>query len=229
MTFYKILSAFIIALSIFSSNAFSMEGEKEEESYHSSISVYLKEDIDEKTSLTKKEKSYSHWGLSHWFSGITEYFDRCCCCSTNNDLDRKYITRSRDTGNIVGTSDCCFIAEGHKSPSYKGCLDNPITGTLCCPFAAIAHLCCLPCACCDSSEDKVTQTEDLVVEPLANYPHSHPQLHYKTSEEKEEEAKKREQAYQAWRIGELKSGDLNRKLNAGWRSDEWYGQSHDKF
>lgn len=115
MTFYKTLLAFTIALSVFSSNVFSMRNGDNpflsEDSDHSSISVSPREDANEilpeeslppstPILLERKEKSCSHWGLTRWVYGIGEYLQRSLCfaesldcCFDKRDPERKYIIR----------------------------------------------------------------------------------------------------------------------------------------
>lgn len=131
------------------------------------------EDLEEQRPLVERpeetDKNCSHWGLSHWFSGIGEYLERCLCCENAIDENRAHITkqthrlRGREEERIVGTSDCFCL---YPNVDYDTCrdpaecdgwCDNPIGGTLCCPFVALGHLCCLPCAlCCCSKNQNIT-------------------------------------------------------------------------
>lgn len=96
------------------------------------------------STLLTREDSCACWGLRHWFYGIKEYvFDRCLFCGrcgfVEMDEDRAFIRQEEQV-----SSDCCWVC------FFPISYNNPIAGTLCLPFTALAHLCCLPCACCAS-------------------------------------------------------------------------------
>lgn len=188
MAFYKILSALVIALSVFSSNVYSMNGESDEifseEVHHSLISVAIKEDIDKTTPVIKKEKSCSHWGLSHWLSGIGEYLQTCLCTKVEKEeglyrhtFENKTFdwgtNKTRSSPPTVVISDCYFNY-------FNDTMSDPRLCHLawcCCPCSTITHLCCLPCACCKVS--KTAPEEILHRKDLPSY-----YMPLQTSEEK---------------------------------------------
>lgn len=183
MNFYKIISALIITLSVFSSNSYSMLSQEEEDNrlhipyraYTQSADVEITDDLvftEEVNELRKPgievdlekqrvEESCAHWGLSHWFSGIGEYIQTCLCCKvdkteglyrhtieSNTYFTFSSIGRQQKPSQTVVISDCYF---NYFNTSYS----NPRSceKAFCCfPFAAITHLCCLPCACYKVSE-----------------------------------------------------------------------------
>lgn len=156
MAFYKILSVLIIAISLFSSNGFSMNEDDlldSKDSNYSSIPTPIKADVE-------KKECCSHWGLSHWFAGIGEYFQRCICCtspSKEGNYKWSWAIEDKRTGPNNGSiskaeSDCALLIFG--GGRHDSCCNNPFIGTLCCPIVSVTHLCCLPCACCDYSENK---------------------------------------------------------------------------
>lgn len=178
MNFYKILIAFTILLLVFSSNAFSMNNDEDlifsEESKHSSLTIPIK-DVDESSSITNREKSCSHWGLTRWVYGIGEYLQRSLCfaealdcCFDTRDPERKYIVREERSrweiehgqeARVYASSDCAFInclSDGSEEFIIEGirsCCLIP-----CCPLATLTHLCCLPCACSEHSKKQEIQT-----------------------------------------------------------------------
>lgn len=188
MSFYKTLSVFILTLLIFSSNVFSMEDKNDllfrEESDHSSISIPIKEDIDEATPLTKNKKSHwAHWGLTRWVYGIGEYIQRslclefiqrnlypCCCdspdcCFDTRDPERKYIITEERTlleiergqeARVYASSDCAYI-DSLDDIEGGDCIRDCCL-IPCCPLATLIHLCCLPCACCENSKTQTKKT-----------------------------------------------------------------------
>lgn len=121
--------------------------------------------MDEKTD----KESYSHWGLSHWVSGIGEYFQRCCCCNYDDSrLEGAYGVW--DDGKYISTSDCwCVSIDGARPGTGSSC-DNPVIGTLCFPFVALAHLSCLPFALCCPSENRLTIYKSHEVTPVYTPP-----------------------------------------------------------
>ncbi len=161
MNFYKTLLAFAIALSVFSSNVFSMQDDlfapDLEFGNGPHTSPYKTSDQPEE----KTDKSYSHWGLSHWFSGIEEYIQTCLCCTVRKEEGLYRHTIQHDTylssGSIgreeprttVVISDCfCNYFTTYDDEDPRQCYR-----AFCCfPFAAITHLCCLPSACCKMSK-----------------------------------------------------------------------------
>lgn len=207
MAFYKILSVLIIAISLFSSNVFSMNEDDlldSKGSNYSSIPTPIKADIEEK-------ECCSHWGLSHWFAGIGEYFQRCICCKPPSKEGKYKYNREiedRRTGSTKGMiykseSDCVYISFGELSDG--NIFNNPIIGTLCCPIIAATHLCCLPCACCEASEKRDFSKDykfDPIVVPYEPYnPHKYCTPSFCSSSEefkcnpkqrKEEEKKKKD-------------------------------------
>jgi TPR repeat protein len=98
------------------------------------------------------QKKCSHWGLSHWCSGVGEYFQ--ICCGTKPDTkDARYV-KHYQVGDNSGrkpikttvTSDCYFTC-ANESGDQDSC-----AACVFCPIVALAHLCCLPCACVQCSE-----------------------------------------------------------------------------
>lgn len=117
------------------------------------------------TSFNKKKEFCSHWGLSHWISGIGEYFSRCLCCSTvdNYFCDDEYRERqffvASPGGHNPSYSNCFCVDQSHHADNLcclpnGGLCDNPISGTIFCPIVTIGHLLSVPFVllCC-SSED----------------------------------------------------------------------------
>lgn len=88
----------------------------------------------ENTPLMRDTPEHCHWGLYHWGLGIKEYFERCLCSAATVPDDVSHITVDPAGNNIIA-SDCLFI-----NPTCN----NPILGTICCPFLAMCHLCRLP-------------------------------------------------------------------------------------
>ncbi|MBY0273690.1 MAG: hypothetical protein K2X02_09870 [Alphaproteobacteria bacterium] len=118
------------------------------------ISMIEAEDIEphEKWGLLQNRKNVEdiegnkhtvHWGLSHWISGIGEYFERCLCCGIAPKTDGVYIHNVTRNGHTSSYSSDCFLVD----PDTGWC-DNPITGTLYCPLVTMFHLCCLPIVAC---------------------------------------------------------------------------------
>ncbi len=145
----KIFQAFIItymAIIITLTPVISMiEGEDIEVKEQRSLLQNRKvaEDVEDNRRTT-------HWGFSHWVSGIGEYFERCLCCGIAEKTDGVYIHNITRNGHTSSHSTDCFLVD----PDTGWC-DNPITGTLYCPLVAISHFCCLPIvACCCRDEDR---------------------------------------------------------------------------
>jgi hypothetical protein len=170
MTFYKMLSALIITLSVFSSNVSSMQNDlftpdPDDNTPHVPYRLYdqpeeeeVTEDLGEQLPLVERpeetDKNCSHWGLSHWFSGIGEYLQTCLCCKVNKKEGLYRHTIESDTywstgprpqpRTTVVLSDCYF---NYFNTSYSD--PRRCDKAFCCfPFAAMTHLCCLPFACC---------------------------------------------------------------------------------
>jgi len=117
----------------------------------------------------EEEKCCSHWGISHWFSGIKEYtIDRCLLGGFGfnaDDPDRAYITRKETSaGNYsVKTSDCCFVNEevtpcllcaADDNGGCVGALCCPVRtllATISCPLVSLCHILSLPFVCCEST------------------------------------------------------------------------------
>jgi hypothetical protein len=180
MNFYKTLLAFAIALSVFSSNVFSMQDDlfapDLEFGNGPHTSPYKTSDQPEE----KTDKSYSHWGLSHWFSGIEEYIQTCLCCTVRKEEGLYRHTIQHDTylssGSIgreeprttVVISDCFFNYFTTYDRDPRRC-DKAIC---CFPFAVITHLCCLPSACCKMSK---SDPEEVFHVGQTHYPSYQPQ------------------------------------------------------
>lgn len=199
----RLISFFLVSI-LFANLSYASFAMKYEEDTYDELnksSIISMKELEE-TSLTKKEKSCSHWGLSRWFYGIPEYLARCICCDVGNDYERKYIFKQKynNSESIVDTSDCCIRIE------------DPIWRTLCCPAVTAVHLCCLPFACCDYSKNITTIYQS--TDGPSHY--SYPTYNLEEEKRKEQEVREREKYHQNWRMGEWRSGDLDRQLKAGW-------------
>lgn len=150
MKLYKNLSVIMIILSIFSLNSYSMQKEKLPALF---LDANEEDAPSEETPIIKeKEVPYcSHWGLSHWVSGVKEYF--CCCLhdSKNGRFVHHYPSKDGKSESIV-TSDLFF--------NIGSCLHCDYWGlAICCfpclcPLPILCHLCCLPLACCEYAEKR---------------------------------------------------------------------------
>lgn len=161
MVFTKLLSTFAIVLSIFSTTALSMaEGDdidlgKNPQTHAAFVDQNEAEENTPILNVQKNEEDEEgccpHWGLSHWFSGIGEYI-QICFCMPPNKKNGKYEKQHSNYNRIY--SDCFFE---HRGVCCGDCnvKDNvcahACSAILCCPWAALTHLCCLPCACCECS------------------------------------------------------------------------------
>ena len=86
------------------------------------------QDVEERTPINpshsrSRECCPGHWGLSHWLSGITEYFQRCFCCGVPEDNERAFVLTQG--GHIAQSSDCFILGVTQLGTC---CCDNPIGG-----------------------------------------------------------------------------------------------------
>lgn len=115
----------------------------------------------EKIENAEPNAGCSHWGLTHWVSGIKEYaIDRCLCDESEErgfkPIDTSRIYTIKYGEGLYSTSDClcvpacntlctCMVFEDHP-PSPQGLY----FGTICCPIASLLQiislswLCCMP-------------------------------------------------------------------------------------
>jgi hypothetical protein len=115
---------------------------------------------------SKKTKNCSHWGLSHWFSGISEYLSACFCCRYQESTDGAYVHDyehtylctnergdvSRKTHKNTFETDCFLDYSNGKDTECLWC---------CFPCYGLAHLCCLPCACFAVSKKEKTHIKHI--------------------------------------------------------------------
>lgn len=184
-----------IAISLFSSNVSSMQSDDEKTS--------LKSQHRSSTSAKEKE-SCSHWGLTRWAFGIKEYTEEMFNCYSSkqwyfdNKTEKSYSYSSSYSRMPEDPTTNCWL-EAWTGGYGRGSF-------CCCPCATLIHLCCLPCACCCITPYPMHLTNYTT---QTNYPSTN--IYPSTENDKE-----RERAHQAWREGEWDSGDIDRRLKAGW-------------
>ncbi len=162
----KIILIFTIVLSMFSSDVLSMKEDAEK-------TPILVKPISAESCWKRAENS--HWGLSHWASGIKEYMiDRCMIgVKEFNEVDteRAYILRreiSSGRYDITKTTDCyCVGCCAYLCDNNLGVSSTPdacLAATLCCPLASIIHLLCLPFELCHPSPNTHTFTSTYITD-----------------------------------------------------------------
>lgn len=140
----------------------------DEDKNHLHVTHKIELQNDQSSPIKEEEKCCSHWGLSRWLYGIKEYRDRCLLDRKDferRDPERAYIVRqSSKPDEIMESSDCCYCACLHANSETccvrcagiccvvclmgsDSCIECCIP-TLCCPFATITHILCLPFQCC---------------------------------------------------------------------------------
>jgi hypothetical protein len=105
---------------------------------------------------TKSEPTYCHYGLTRWLYGCMEYAEVCLCGSVGPPWalkNTRYVHKFEIRRGLYDVevrdyeikTDCWFYL--HRDESIHSdwyC----VTACLCCPFATLVHVVCLPNECC---------------------------------------------------------------------------------